>query len=150
MRRWAALAGFVVLVVGGGAGIGMATGPGEWYASLTRPAFAPPNWVFGPVWTALYVLIAVAGWRVWQQGSNRRLVKLWWTLIILNFVWSPVFFGLHRIDWALLVILLLWATIATFIGIARRRDPVSAWLFVPYAAWVGFAAVLNAAFLVLN
>ena len=100
--------------------------------------------------TALYVLIAVAGWRVWQQGSNRRLVKLWSTRIILNFVWSPVFFGLHRIDWALLVILLLWATIATFIGIARRRDPVSAWLFVPYAAWVGFAAVLNAAFLVLN
>lgn len=150
MRRWLSLVGLLVLVVGGGAVIGIATGPGAWYAALAKPAFNPPNWVFGPVWTTLYVLIAVAGWRVsWQTGSSRA-VGLWWVQLVLNFLWSPMFFGLQRIDLALVVIVLLLATIATFIAAASRRDLVSAWLFVPYACWVSFATVLNAALLVLN
>jgi tryptophan-rich sensory protein len=96
------------------------------------------------------VLIAVAGWRVsWQTGS-RRVIGLWWTQLILNFVWSPMFFGLQRIDLALGIIVSLLAVIAIFIATVARRDPIAAWLFVPYACWVSFATVLNTALLVLN
>lgn len=149
MNRFVSLVFFLVLVVGGGAAIGMATGPDDWYARLAKPAFNPPSWLFGPVWTCLYVLIAVAGWRVWR-GRCGRLIALWWTQLALNFAWSPVFFAAHAIGPALAVILLLLATITAFIIAAWSRDRVAAWLFAPYAAWVAFASLLNAAFLAVN
>lgn len=138
-----------MLVVGGGTLIGSLTGPDAWYASLQKPSFNPPNWVFGPVWTVLYVLIAVAGWRVWRHGDT-ALQGLWWLQLGLNFLWNPVFFAAHRIDLALVVIALLLASIAGFMALAFRRDRTSFALFVPYALWVGFASALNAAFHVLN
>ena len=150
MNRAVALILFVLLVVGGGLAIGYLTRPGEWYADLAKPAFNPPGWVFGPVWTALYVLIAIAGWRIWQRDRARLPMKLWWTQLVLNFGWTPLFFGAHRIGLGLVVILLLLASILAFIAVARRRDRVAAWLFVPYAAWVAFAAVLNGSILALN
>src|SRR4051794_28977474 len=82
------------------------TAPGEWYAALAKPSFNPPNWLFAPVWTVLYVLIAVAGWRTFERDQRGGPMKLWWAQLALNFLWSPVFFGAHRIGLALLIILL--------------------------------------------
>jgi tryptophan-rich sensory protein len=141
---------FLVLVLGGGLAIGFLTAPGAWYAGLAKPSFNPPNWLFAPVWTALYVLIAIAGWRIFERDRSGWPMRLWWTQLALNFLWSPVFFAAHRIALALLVILLLLAAILAFIAMSWRQDRVAASLFVPYAAWVGFASVLNAAILALN
>lgn len=141
---------FLVLVVGGGLLIGAVVTPGDWYAGLAKPAFNPPGWVFGPVWTILYVLIAIAGWRVWHADRTGAAMKLWWAQLALNFLWTPAFFGAHRIGLALVVILFLLATIVAFIVAARRTDRAAAWLFAPYAAWVAFATLLNASILALN
>ena len=141
---------FLALAIGGGLAIGYATAPGEWYAMLAKPSFNPPGWIFGPVWTVLYVLIAVAGWRTWRQGRTGRLMTLWWMQLGLNFLWSPVFFAARQIDLALIVILFLLASILAFIAAAWRRDRVSAWLFMLYAVWVAFASLLNASILLLN
>ena len=141
---------FILLVVGGGMLIGFLTAPGPWYEALAKPSFNPPNWLFGPAWTVLYVLIAIAGWRVWQRERSGRAMQLWWLQLVLNFLWSPVFFALQQIGLALLVVLLLLAAILAFIAVAWNRDRISAWLFVPYAAWVAFASALNAALWQLN
>lgn len=141
---------FVVLVVGGGMLIGFLTAPGPWYEALAKPSFNPPNWLFGPAWTTLYVLIAIAGWRIWQRERSGRAMQLWGLQLGLNFLWSPVFFALHQIGLALLVVLLLLASILAFIAVAWNRDRIAAWLFVPYAAWVAFASALNAALWQLN
>lgn len=149
MRKYLSLAAFLLLAVGGGTAIGLSNLPGEWYAGLNKPSFNPPDWVFGPVWTALYVLIAIAGWRVWLR-RDRTAMTLWWSQLALNFAWSPVFFGMQRIGLALLVIVALLGAIAGFMIAARGTDRVSSLLFAPYAAWVAFAAVLNAALAALN
>lgn len=141
---------FVVLVVGGGMLIGFLTAPGPWYEALAKPSFNPPNWLFGPAWTTLYVLIAIAGWRIWQRERSGRAMQLWGLQLGLNFLWSPVFFALHQTGLALLVVLLLLASILAFIAVAWNRDRIAAWLFVPYAAWVAFASALNAALWQLN
>lgn len=141
---------FLVLVMGGGIAIGSATRPDEWYAQLAKPSFQPPGWVFGPVWTVLYVMIAVAGWRLWTSPEAGSAKWLWWIQLGLNFAWSPVFFVAHQIGSALAIILLMLMTILAFITLTWQRDRVSALLFVPYAAWVGFASLVNAAVFQLN
>lgn len=150
MNRWLSLIGFLVLTIGGGLAIGIVTAPGEWYAALAKPAFNPPNWIFAPVWTVLYVLIAVAGWRAAGDGRNGWSMRLWWAQLGFNFGWSPIFFSAHQIGAALVIILLLLASILAFIALSWRQDRVAAWLFVPYAAWVAFAAALNASIWHLN
>jgi tryptophan-rich sensory protein len=150
MNRWLVRLGFLVLVIGGGLAIGYLTAPGEWYAGLDKPSFNPPGWVFAPVWTALYVLIAVAGWRTFARDRRGWPMRLWWAQLALNFPWSPVFFTAHRIGLALAIVLLMLAAILAFIVMAWRQDRVAAWLFAPYAAWVGFASVLNGAIFALN
>ena len=150
MTGRAAIVPFILLVVGGGLLIGFLTAPGPWYEALAKPSFNPPNWLFGPVWTILYVLIAVAGWRIWQRAPAGNAMKLWWLQLLLNFLWSPAFFGLEQIGLALLVILALLVVILAFIAAAWKSDRVSALLFVPYAAWVAFASLLNASILILN
>lgn len=141
---------FLLLVLGGGLLIGYATLPGEWYASLAKPPFNPPNWVFAPAWTLLYVLIAVAGWRTWERERAGAAMKIWALQLVLNFAWSPTFFGAKQMGPALVVILALLASIALFIATVWNRDRVSGWLFAPYAAWVAFATLLNASLLLLN
>ncbi|WP_340110202.1 TspO/MBR family protein [Pikeienuella sp. HZG-20] len=141
---------FLALALGGGLVIGAATAPGEWFALLAKPAFNPPAWVFAPVWTALYVVIAIVGQRVWRRERGGWAMRLWWLQLGLNFLWSPVFFVAHRIDLALGVVLLLLVVILAFIAAVRRSDPASAWLFAPYAAWVAFASALNASIAALN
>lgn len=150
MNRWPSRLGFLVLVIGGGLGIGYMTAPGEWYAGLAKPSFNPPGWIFGPVWTVLYVLIAVAGWRTFERDRAGWPMRLWWTQLALNFLWSPVFFAAHRIGLALAIVLLMLAVILAFIAAVWRRDRVAACLFAPYAAWVIFASVLNGAIWMLN
>ena len=150
MKRFGLLTLFLLLVVGGGLAIGFLTAPGEWCAGLAKPPFNPPNWVFAPVWTVLYVLIAVAGWHTFERGRSGWPMKLWWAQLVLNFLWSPVFFAAHRIGLALLVILLLLAAILAFLVMSWRQNRVAAWLLAPYAAWVAFAAVLNGSIWLLN
>lgn len=148
--RWARLAIFMLVVVGGGNLIGGLTRPGEWYAALEKPFFNPPNWLFGVAWPILYVLIAIAGWRVWERRPNGTAMRLWALQLALNFAWSPVFFVAHSIAGALAIVFALLVTILAFMVAAMRLDRVAAALFVPYAAWVCFATLLNAAILWLN
>lgn len=149
-RPMLALALFVALVVLGGMVIGFFTRPGEWFATLHKPAFNPPGWVFGPVWTTLYVMIGVAGWRLWRAHRDSGAMALWWVQLLLNYLWSPAFFGLQSPALALAVIIALLAAIVATIVAAWRRDRVTALLLLPYAAWVSFATVLNASIVALN
>lgn len=149
-RNIVSLIGFIILVLGGGTAIGLYTLPGEWYASLAKPAFNPPNWIFGPVWSILYVMIAVAGWRLWTNHRKSGAMAVWWIALSFNFLWSPVFFGAQQLALALVIILILLALIFAFIRLARDKDRMAAWLLVPYAAWVSFAALLNASLWWLN
>ncbi len=150
MNRLPALALFLALVLGGGLSIGYFTAPGEWYAQLQKPPFNPPNWVFGPVWTLIYVCIGVAGWRIWLVQRAGAAMKLWWAQLVLNFAWSPAFFAAQQVALALAIILALLTVIVAFIAASRRPAPLAALLFIPYAAWVAFASLLNSSILLLN
>lgn len=148
--NWWLLVVFLVVVMGVGGAIGFVNIPGSWYAALTKPPFNPPNWVFAPVWTILYVLIAIAGWRTFNRDRTGAPMILWVVQMLLNWAWSPVWFSLHAPWPALAIIIALWLVIIAFIAVSWRRDLVSAWLFVPYALWVSFATVLNASIAWLN
>jgi len=122
-----------------------------WYAQLNRPAIAPPNWVFAPVWTALYILMAVAAWRVWKKSGLRSPEMVVFAFqLALNLVWSLVFFGLHRIGAALFEIAALDLAVLATLILFVRRDRLAGSLFLPYLAWSLFATVLNHAFWRLN
>ncbi|MEQ8698455.1 MAG: TspO/MBR family protein [Bauldia litoralis] len=144
------LVAFLLVVVVGGLVVGYLTAPGAWYAQLAKPSFNPPSWVFGPVWTVLYVMIAVAGWRIWRRKGARLAMTLWAAQQMKNFLCWPVFFAAHRVDLALVVILVLLAVVVAFTAVVWRRDRVSAGLFVPYGLWVAFASTLNASIYALN
>jgi benzodiazapine receptor len=150
MRRHSSLILFLSLVLGGGLVIGYLTQPGDWYSGLAKPSFNPPGWLFGPVWSVLYVLIAVAGWRTWQRDRGGSPMKVWWAQLVLNFAWSPIFFTAHQIGLALAVVLLLLLAIIAYIALSWRHDRLATLMFVPYAAWVAFASLLNASLLALN
>ena len=150
MSNRIALLAFILLTVGGGLLIGVATAPGDWYAGLQKPPFNPPNWVFGPVWTVLYILIAIAGWRIWRRDPHGAAMKFWIAQLALNFIWSPLFFSAHLPGAAFVVIIALLVVILEVIMLTLDRERVSAWLLVPYALWVAFAALLNASIWWLN
>jgi benzodiazapine receptor len=147
MRRILIYAAFVLGVVVIGLAIGAATRPGTWYGTLVKASFNPPNWIFGPVWTVLYVMIGIAGARVFERGEGFRL---WLSQMVLNFAWPIAFFGLQRPALALVIVLAMLATITAFIVTRWNPDRISALLFVPYAAWVAFASALNASIVALN
>jgi tryptophan-rich sensory protein len=152
---FAALGGFIALcfAVAAVGGAVTATSVGTWYAGLAKPPFNPPDWVFGPVWTVLYLMIAVAGWRLWRRrgeaGAGLAL-GAWGLQLALNLGWSLVFFGARMIGLALAEILVLLAAILATTLLSWRVDPLAGALFVPYALWVGFATVLNGALWWLN
>lgn len=141
---------FFVLVVGGGLLTGATNLPDEWYQALTKPNFNPPNWVFAPVWTVLYLLIAIAGARTFLARRGSIPMRLWWAALILNFAWTPVFFRWREPALALIVVLGLAFTVMLFIVSTWREDRPSSLLFIPYLAWTSFAAVLNASIVALN
>ena len=150
-----AIAILTVEIVGASGSIFTVQGLGTWYDTIQQPALAPPNWVFGPVWTALFALIGVALWLVWRQvASSPREVRLGFGVFVLHFVfnlgWSAVFFGLQEIGWGLAVIGLLWVLIVATMWAFDRVDRRAALLLVPYLLWVSFAAYLNYRFWVLN
>ena len=120
--------------------------PGAWYDSLNKPSWNPPGWVFGPVWSALYTMMAVAAWMVWHQGGyqHQRKPLTWFVIqLALNAAWSPLFFGAHRPDMAFAEILLLWTAIAGTIRAFYPVNRMAAVLLIPYLAWVTFASILN-------
>lgn len=126
--------------------VGSQFGPGEWYASLTKPPLNPPNWIFGPVWTTLYCLMAIAGGLVWSQAGWRNCrpaMELFFAQLFVNGLWSYLFFGLHSPAWALVDIVLLWVLIGLTIAAFFRHSRVAAGLLIPYWMWVSFATYLN-------
>ncbi|GAB4091668.1 TspO/MBR family protein [Flaviaesturariibacter terrae] len=141
-------------VVGGTAGFFTVTGVGTWYQRIQRPAWNPPNWVFGPVWTLLYVLMGIALYLVWRgPGSNpqkRRAITFWSIQLAANFLWSFLFFNQHRIGLALLDLAVLWLLILLTIFSFARINKTAAWLLVPYISWVTFAGILNYSIWMLN
>lgn len=128
------------------------TGPGSWYADLVKPAWTPPGAVFPLVWTVLYVLMALSAWRVWRRGQpfDSPPLLAWWTQLALNAAWTPIFFALHRIELAFVVISMLVVAIAVTIRRFQPVDPVAAWMLLPYLVWCGFGALLNATISALN
>ncbi len=125
-----------------------------WYQGLRRPAFTPPDWLFAPVWTALYMLMGIALFLIWRQGDAgvdvRGAVAVFVAQLILNAVWTPAFFGMRSPGTGLAVILPLWALIVITIVAFWQIRPVTGVLLLPYAAWTGFAAVLNGSIYALN
>ena len=144
----------VPLAVGGLSGFATARGVDSWYPTLAKPSFNPPAWVFGPTWTVLYILMGVALFLVWRQGLGTLGVRLALTVfavqLVLNALWSILFFGMQSPAWAFAEILLLWLAIVATLWAFRRVTPAAGWLFVPYLAWVSFAAVLNGSIWILN
>ena len=127
--------------------------PGAWYRTLAKPAWTPPNWVFPTGWTLLYVLIAIAGWRVWERlplEATLLPMAVYALQLVLNAGWSAVFFGLRRPDWAFAELACLWLAIAANTLVFLPIDPLAAALLLPYLAWVTFAGALNLAVWRLN
>jgi benzodiazapine receptor len=133
-------------LVGGAAFFGGQWNNKGWYASLSKPGWTPPSWLFPPVWTLLYVLIAIAGWLVWNTPHESRtlLLALWGVQLVLNAFWSFIFFGRKQIGAALAEIAALWVAIAAFTVLAWPANHLASMLFMPYLAWVSYALALNA------
>ncbi len=142
MTKYSGLLVFLLLVAGV-AYIGMNYLPGPFYAALEKPAWTPPNEVFAPVWTVLYVLIAIAGWIAWRAQGFGPLLWLWLLQLCLNGAWSYLMFGEKQIHYALTDIAALWLAILAFILVAWPVRRSAALLFVPYLLWVTYAAALN-------
>jgi tryptophan-rich sensory protein len=145
VRKFLALLAWLAVCFGAAAMGGLFM-PGEWYASLQKPSWNPPGWIFGPVWTALYAMMAVAAWLVWRQGGwdkQRKPLLIFLAQLALNALWTPLFFGLHWPGVAFAEIVLLWLAIAATIVVFRPVSRTALMLLVPYLAWVSFAAVLN-------
>lgn len=124
-----------------------------WYTGIVKPGFTPPGWLFGPVWLTLYTLMGIAAYLIWRERRHeaaRFALWLYGAHLLVNALWSIVFFGLHDIVMAFLVIITLWAMILVLIVLFRRQNKTAGYLLVPYLAWVSYAAVLNATLWMLN
>jgi tryptophan-rich sensory protein len=127
--------------------------PGEWYEQLVKPSWRPPNWLFAPAWTVLYLTIAVSGWLVWREfgfAAAALPFAIYFVQLFLNAAWTPIFFGLHRPDLAFFEIVLLWLSIVATIVLFHPLNAGAAWLLLPYLGWVTFATALNFAIWQLN
>ncbi|MFN2370314.1 MAG: TspO/MBR family protein [Candidatus Krumholzibacteriia bacterium] len=148
MTRWRYPLGLVAwlwLALSAGYG-GSRFTPGPWYATLAKPAWTPPDAVFPVVWTALYLLMGYAAFRVWYRhglAGARIALGLWFMQLVLNFAWSWLFFGRHALGAAFVELTLLWGLILATLLAFRQRDPLAAMLLLPYLAWVGYAWALN-------
>lgn len=156
MKNWVKLLIALIipqLVAAAGAYITV-TGTGSWYQTLDKPSWNPPNWVFGPVWTTLYILMGIAMYWVWKSHApvkqKRWAITLWSIQLFFNFLWSYLFFGQEQLFGALLEIIVLWVMILLTIFAFARVSKLAAWLLVPYICWVSFAAILNYALWDLN
>lgn len=149
MKNWFGLAGWILVSLSAGF-IGSRFPPGEWYSLLEKPAWNPPGWVFGPVWTVLYILMGIAVWLVWKERGFCGGVWLFLVQLALNALWSYLFFGINRPGLAFIEIVALWVMILITL-LAFRQVSTPAWvLLVPYLLWVAFATALNYALWRLN
>jgi tryptophan-rich sensory protein len=142
----------LIAIVTGGIG-GIATEIGPWYFNLVKPSWQPPDWLFGPVWTTIYILTGIAGVRAWRRADDvqrRYLMGALLLNIVLNIAWSAIFFTVRRPDIALIEVVPLWLSILLMVLLVRRYSPVSALLLLPYLGWVAFAAYLNLTIVRLN
>ena len=137
----------IPVAVGAISGFFTATGVESWYQTINKPSWNPPGWIFGPVWTTLYVMMGIALFLVWKSDSSDILKKtaiaLFAIQLILNFFWSFIFFNQHQIGWALVEIIAMWIFILLTIFAFGNVSKLAAWLLVPYISWVSFATILN-------
>ncbi len=157
MNRFLKILIFVATCIGVGFVSGMATQSGvdDWFPTLEKPSFNPPNWVFAPVWSFLYILMGVAAGRVWgridfERDNVKKALLFFWIQLALNALWSVLFFVLHNPLIALVEIILLWLMIYETYAKFKSIDKIAGWLFIPYLLWVTFATVLNAGLWWLN
>ena len=149
MKKWLVLAALLVLCLGLGSAAGFLTAQSlpTWFPTLVKPSFNQPSWLFAPVWTTLYIMMAVAAWLVWLRKGP---LVLFYVQLALNFAWSLLFFGLHSPALALIDIVAMWVAILLTLLAFWKVDRRAGWLLVPYLAWVSFAGVLNASIWWLN
>lgn len=143
----------IPLAIGFVSGIISAAGVTDWYMNVQKPSFNPPSWVFGPVWTVLYILMGISIYLTLQQPASKlrnTALVLQTVQLSLNFWWSIIFFAMENPALALLEIILLWLSILVLIIVTWRVKRVAAYLLLPYLAWVNFAAILNASIWILN
>ena len=155
VRNWVALIGFIAAAFAAAAIGGAATASSvrEWYPLLNKPSWNPPGWIFGPVWTVLYLMMSVAAWRIWRRRAlpgARYALTLFFVQLALNALWSLLFFGLRRPDLALAEIVALWICLVLIQREFWRLDRTAGWLWLPYVCWVTFAAGLNTVIVALN
>jgi len=147
------LALVITLSVGGIAGFATANAIGGWYATLIKPSFNPPNGIFAPVWTLLYIMMGIALYLIWKQPASkeRNIALLFFAIqLFLNFWWSILFFNYHELGWAFVEIIAMWVFIIITIFSFAPLSKTAAWLLVPYVSWVSFASILNYAIWRLN
>jgi len=145
----------IILPLSLGAIAGMFTSQSvpEWYATLNRPSFNPPNWIFGPVWTTLYILMGISFFLIWKQEASKernRAILFFMLQLLLNFAWSFIFFYFNMIGLALVEIVLLWISIVLMLVVFYKIKPIASYINIPYLLWVTFATVLNASYYILN
>lgn len=151
-RAWLGLGAWIVVTFLAAA-VGSQFQPGAWYADLAKPGWTPPSVIFAPVWTLLYLLMAVSAWLVWREAdlsASMLPLSVYVLQLAVNAAWSWLFFGLHQIGWALVDIVVLWGLIALTLGLFWRRSRTAGLLLVPYLLWVSYAAALNLALFRLN
>lgn len=155
-RDWAGLALCILIALAPGVIVGVATSDevATWFTTINRPPIMPPNWLFGPVWTVLYVLIGISLWRAWRAtpaGRERTvLIVAFAVQLVLNTLWSLLFFQWRNFTWALVELILLWVSILVLMRVAGRFDRTAMTLLIPYLAWVTFAGILNFSFILVN
>lgn len=143
----------LTMAIGGLSGFATISGVNGWYKTLNKPSFNPPNAIFGPVWSLLYLLMGISLYLIWQQpksSERKKAVGVFFVQITLNFFWSIIFFNLHSIGFALVEIIAMWLAILAMIILFYRVNRPAALLQIPYICWVSFASVLNAAIYHLN
>ena len=134
-------------------GMATASSVDDWYSEVIKPPWNPPNWIFGPVWSILYLMMGVSAWLIWKESQFKKAnLELGWFAfhLVLNVLWSVIFFGLQSPGWAAIEIVLLWISIAVSILLFFRRSKLAAIMLVPYLAWVTFAMFLNYSIWYLN
>ncbi len=137
----------IPLLIGATSGFFTVTGVDSWYQTINKPSWNPPNWIFGPVWTTLYVMMGIALFLVWKEDISTELKKIaiafFIVQLILNFFWSFIFFNQQQPGWALVEIIVMWFFILLTIFAFAQVNKTAAWLLVPYISWVSFATILN-------
>ena len=121
-----------------------------WYSEILLPSFNPPSWVFGPVWTTLYIFMSIAAWLVWQQISDKKIIQIYFVHLFFNSIWSVIFFGFHQIFFALIDLGIILVFIIWLMRIYYQVNKISYLLMIPYLLWSSYALILNGAIFYLN